>query len=164
MTFFMTNSLRKSKRNLCIAALRASLASLGVDPKLYLNDTAVLLNAEERRGMMENSLLQELRVELVRRLEVLKEARSASADDRSVVPLDQTAVGRLSRMDAMQVQAMALASDRRREGEMARISAALERIDKGIYGACITCGDDMDPKRLMVDPTIQRCVDCMREV
>jgi DnaK suppressor protein len=57
-----------------------------------------------------------------------------SADQRSVVELDQQSVGRLSRMDALQVQAMALETSRRRTVELRRIAAALQRIDEGEFG------------------------------
>ena len=76
--------------------------------------------------------------------------------------LDQQAVGRLSRMDALQSQAMAQAQARRREGERARIRAALGRIAEGEYGYCTDCGDAVEPKRLAADPSIALCADCMR--
>ena len=56
---------------------------------------------------------------------------TASAESRDPVALDQTSVGRLSRMDAMQQQAMALATEWRRAVVLARIDAALVRIEAG---------------------------------
>lgn len=44
------------------------------------------------------------------------------------VVLDQTSVGRLSRMDAMQTQQMALESARRRQVQLIKIEGALHRI------------------------------------
>ena len=81
-------------------------------------------------------------------------------DDRKPVELDQSQVGRLSRMDAMQVQDMALEQERRREIEIKRINAALERIGEGEYGFCLKCGEDISPKRLKFDPSTPMCVDC----
>jgi DnaK suppressor protein len=90
----------------------------------------------------------------------------ASSDDqqdtRAPVTLDQQSVGRLSRMDAMQGQAMAQATERRRQDEIRRIDAALVRLDEGEYGYCITCGDDIDPKRLAFDPSVAVCIDCAK--
>ncbi len=90
----------------------------------------------------------------------------ASSDDqqdtRAPVTLDQQSVGRLSRMDAMQGQAMAQATERRRQDEIRRIDAALVRLDEGEYGYCITCGDDIDPKRLAFDPSVDVCIDCAK--
>jgi DnaK suppressor protein len=84
----------------------------------------------------------------------------ASADSRRPVELDQTRVGRLSRMDALQDQAMALETERRREAEIHRIDAAMKRLDDGEWGYCVTCGEDIPEKRLQLDPAIPVCVDC----
>jgi DnaK suppressor protein len=83
-----------------------------------------------------------------------------SADQRSVVELDQQSVGRLSRMDALQVQAMALETSRRRTVELRRIAAALQRIDEGEFGYCSNCGDEIARRRLELDPAAPLCVDC----
>jgi DnaK suppressor protein len=104
--------------------------------------------------------LGELRASLVARLESLRAASETTADNRRPVELDQTSVGRLSRMDAMQVQAMALATERRRHEEARRVEAAIRRIDEGEYGYCISCGDEIPAKRLAVDPIIPTCIRC----
>lgn len=83
-----------------------------------------------------------------------------SAGSRRPVELDQSSVGRLSRIDAMQMQAMALASQRRREVELVRIEAALARIADGSYGECVSCGEAIAPSRLALDPAIATCIGC----
>lgn len=80
--------------------------------------------------------------------------------DRAPVQLDQASVGRLSRMDAIQRQQMALAADRRRRQELAAIDAALARITAGEFGDCARCGEPIAPARLSVDPTTPFCVRC----
>ena len=98
------------------------------------------------------------------RLLALKEELEGIAetgDDASaVVELDQTKVGRLSRMDAMQAQAMAQASSQRREQLLRQIDAALQRLDDDDYGFCQECGEAINPKRLEFDPTALLCIDC----
>ena len=84
-------------------------------------------------------------------------------DDSRPVELDQTRVGRLSRMDALQGQEMAKEKERRRQIELKRIEAALRRMDEGEYGYCITCGEEIAPKRLELDPTASTCIDCARQ-
>ncbi len=101
-----------------------------------------------------------LRVSLAARLDDLRAASEATANTRRPVELDQTSVGRLSRMDAMQGQAMALAVERRRKEEAQRIEAAIRRIDEGEYGFCISCGEEIGGKRLAVDPTVPTCIAC----
>lgn len=84
----------------------------------------------------------------------------SAAEERRPVELDQQSVGRLSRMDAMQVQAMAQAVEARRQGRLQRIEAALKRLDSDDFGYCDDCGEEIPAKRLEIDPTTQRCVDC----
>lgn len=99
-----------------------------------------------------------------KRLEALKaelEALSAGASEaRKPVALDQQAVGRLSRMEDMQSQAMAKAADARRLGEIKRLNAALARLEGGEYGYCVTCGEEIEPKRLDLDPAAPFCAAC----
>ena len=102
------------------------------------------------------------RTRLNDRLTALDNEDAAGQDAQSTVELDQQAVGRLSRMDALQNQAMAQAQARMRNAERQRIHAALKRMDDGDYGYCTDCGDDIEPKRLDADPTIPRCLDCTR--
>jgi DnaK suppressor protein len=83
-----------------------------------------------------------------------------SAEWRSPVELDQQSVGRLSRMDAMQQQAMSDAEARRRRTDIARIDAALDRIAEGEFGWCVTCGEPIARKRLDIDPAAAQCITC----
>lgn len=76
------------------------------------------------------------------------------------VELDQSTVGRLSRMEALQGQAMAKESQHRRELQQRRIESALQRIENGTYGRCIRCEEDIHHKRLDVDPTTLFCIEC----
>lgn len=97
--------------------------------------------------------LLEMREEVEELSEVTEEARQP-------VELDQTMVGRLSRMDALQTQAMQLETERRRSIEIQRIDAAIKRMDEGEFGHCVSCGVDIEPKRLENDPTTPTCFDC----
>ena len=103
------------------------------------------------------------RDKLAARRSQLQEEERLSEADRSPVALDQDSVGRLSRMDAIQVQAMALAQQRRRQAERNAIEAALRRIDADEYGYCLVCGDDIAPARLEHPPAVAACIRCARE-
>lgn len=83
--------------------------------------------------------------------------------DSDVVELDQTTQGRLSRMDALQGQAMAQEVARRREAEIRQIEAALKRLETGDYGHCVSCGEDIQARRLDFDPSVPNCINCARE-
>ena len=69
-----------------------------------------------------------MRQRLLADREALLAASAASAGSRQPVGLDQASVGRLSRVDAMQQQATALAAERRRASALARMDAALSRL------------------------------------
>ena len=81
-----------------------------------------------------------------------------SLENSAPVKLDQTQQGRLSRMDAMQQQAMADETQRRRHMRLAQIDAALARLDDGEYGYCVTCGEEINAERLALDPAIALCL------
>ncbi len=97
--------------------------------------------------------LLEARVELLTLGEILRESAKT-------VELDQARVGRLSQMDAMQGQQMALEAARRHEQKILSIGAALQRMEVGEYGDCLVCGEEIDIRRLKVDPTNTRCINC----
>lgn len=102
----------------------------------------------------------EARSALLARRDALIREDTSNADARETVELQQDSVGRLSRMDAIQQQAMAQATARRRKAEMSRIDAALQRIEDGEWGYCLGCGDEVAEKRLRHDPSVTRCVNC----
>lgn len=90
----------------------------------------------------------------------LQKIRAANVEAQAIVELDQQAVGRLSRMDAMQQQAMAKASEANRRRSIAQIEAALLRIEEDEFGYCLECGEDIAPKRLELSPTVLTCITC----
>ncbi len=90
----------------------------------------------------------------------ITEAEQKSADERAPVELDQQMVGRLSRMDALQVQAMAKETSRRRTAELKRVETALARIEEGEFGHCLECGEEIAVRRLELDPAAPLCIDC----
>ena len=98
-----------------------------------------------------------------KRLETLSkevtEALSASKDSANVVELD-SAIGRLSRMDAMQNQQMTLELRRRKENQLLRIKNALKRMDQDRYGLCGKCKEPIAEERLESSPDVVMCVQC----
>jgi DnaK suppressor protein len=103
---------------------------------------------------------EELRAALLKRREELTGLSARTVGSRGAVELDQSRVGRLSRMDAMQQQEMAKASESQRAQQVARIDAALARMASGDYGFCLDCGEEIRLPRLRVDPATPLCIDC----
>ena len=79
------------------------------------------------------------------------------------VVLDQSKVGRLSRMDAMQQQNMAQSNSRQIEQRLRRVARALDKIKTGEYGYCDTCGEDIASARLQVQPEANLCLTCQTQ-
>jgi len=87
------------------------------------------------------------------------ELNGEKKDSEKIVKLD-TSIGRLSRMDAMQSQQMALELRRRKEQQLMRVQNALKRIDGGTYGVCGKCRVPMPEERLEIQPEAVLCVRC----
>ena len=102
----------------------------------------------------------DMRERLLKLREDLESLAAMSEQSSQIVELDQTRVGRLSRMDALQAQAMAKESSRRRELKLRQIAGALARVENGAYGICQSCDDPIHEKRLEFDPTTLLCVQC----
>ena len=98
------------------------------------------------------------------RLEALRAALAAErregGAESGTVEADQSRLGRLSRLDALQAQAMSVAAQERRRIHMQQIDAALRRIEEGDYGYCLDCGEEIATKRLEVDPSSAFCMGC----
>ncbi len=109
---------------------------------------------------MNSSDLDHFRQLIHQRLLDLAAQSAAGQDAQSVVELDQQAVGRLSRMDALQNQAMAKAQQVRRDTEVHRLQAALIRMDEGEFGYCEDCGEEIARGRLELDLAASKCVSC----
>ena len=90
----------------------------------------------------------------------LAETETIRRDAADAADPDQDGVGRTSRADALQDQAMARATQLRAEQRIQRIDAALARIETGTYGECARCGEPIDPRRLDADPAVPLCLVC----
>ncbi len=109
--------------------------------------------------MNKTDILQ-LKEKLLLQEQELQELESTLKESAQTVELDQSKVGRLSRMDAIQGQQIALDAARRRKMQFKQIKSALHRIDADEYGFCLSCGDDIDTRRLSFDPANEYCFDC----
>src|SRR6056297_1714732 len=111
---------------------------------------------------MNDEALARFRELIAERLAALDNEDARGEAGQATVELDQQAVGRLSRMDALQNQAMAKASHARRQGERRRLNAALARIEGDEYGFCEDCGEDIAEGRLELDPAAGKCIQCAK--
>jgi len=89
----------------------------------------------------------------------IREGLQSNTQETAIVELD-TAIGRLSRMDAMQNQQMALELKRRQEARLQRVERALKNVDQGKFGVCGKCKKSIDEARLEVQPDAVMCIRC----
>ena len=110
--------------------------------------------------MSEARDLVEARQRLLAKRNELLAVEQTGREASATVELDQSRVGRLSRMDALQSQAMSQATRERRTVALRRIDAALRRIDTGDYGYCLSCDEPIGAGRLGFDPAATQCLRC----
>ena len=106
--------------------------------------------------------LEELHADLLALRENLRGARDATGQAAETVHLDQSAVGRVSRIDAIQHQAMAQEQLRRNELRLKQVAVALDAFRDDDYGWCRKCGEPVGYPRLKARPETVVCVPCMR--
>lgn len=90
--------------------------------------------------------------------EIATELTAMEQSTETIAP--DVSIGRLSRLDSMQHQQMALAGKHRLEEERSRLVAAEFRIEEGTYGICRLCGEDIAIERLEYQPDAVTCVPC----
>ena len=114
-----------------------------------------MLSDSQKRALQERLL--NLRDELIA-------TQQATAEAGDTVELDQTRQGRLSRMDALQGQAMAQAAHARSVARLHSIDQTLQRLDEADFGECLECSEMIPYGRLQIDPTVRLCVGCAEAV
>lgn len=109
---------------------------------------------------MNKADLEKFKSRLLEMQSELEALDAMSKSSTATVVLDQSSIGRLSRMDALQGQQMALESERRRKQQLVQIKAALGRIENDDFGYCTSCDEEIAMGRLDINPTVTRCVKC----
>ena len=104
--------------------------------------------------------IAELRVLLETRRQQLASQLEDGDTAAKPVTLDQQSVGRISRIDAIQQQQMALASQQQTTRLLQRIETALQRIETGVYGYCLRCEEPIAFARLQAQPFAGLCIAC----
>ncbi|PKM29713.1 MAG: molecular chaperone DnaK [Gammaproteobacteria bacterium HGW-Gammaproteobacteria-11] len=109
---------------------------------------------------MQPELKAELRAVLESQIAGLEQQASGQQLRSEAVELDQAKVGRLSRMDALQQQAMQDATQSRVLQQLQRLRHALQRMADEDYGFCRECDEAIAPGRLKIDPAVTLCIKC----
>lgn len=104
--------------------------------------------------------LAQLRTRLLQMQAELNEQLQISKQATDVVELDQTMVGRVSRMDAMQQQSMALSTREKANLKLDEVKTALRTMTGDDYGYCRRCDDLIAFQRLLARPEARLCITC----
>ena len=110
---------------------------------------------------MEQEQLDTFRQTLISLRDDIEQLNNDSKEAAATVTLDQSKVGRLSRIDALRAQQMAQEMARRRQIHLQQIDSALRRMDSREYGYCLICDEEIAVARLEFDPAATRCIKCM---
>lgn len=108
----------------------------------------------------QSARIAQLREQLIVRRQALEELLGNNDATTRPVTLDQQSVGRVSRIDAIQQQQMAIANQQQAGDLLKRIEFALRRIDDGSYGDCLDCGEPIADARLQAQPWASLCIEC----
>ena len=90
--------------------------------------------------------------------------RLVANEDSAEPPSLDEEIGRLTRMDHLQQQQMALHARRRLKTQLAQVRGALGRVEKGAFGACAMCSGDLPRRRLDLAPEAPFCVTCQEKL
>jgi DnaK suppressor protein len=114
----------------------------------------------QKRSTLDPQQIARIRDELERARQRLERSLKLTGRAARPVELDQTSVGRLSRMDALQNQHLTKGLEARESARYAQVQEALQRIEQGTYGVCAGCERSIPFERLLVFPETLRCAAC----
>ena len=109
---------------------------------------------------LSESQLEELRADLTGLAEELQSLVDGTTEAARPVELDQPAMGRVSRIDAIQQQQMLEANRHAQRARIQLVHSALRRFEEDEYGDCMTCGETIGYPRLKISPETPFCIDC----
>ncbi|WP_456462324.1 TraR/DksA family transcriptional regulator [Reichenbachiella sp.] len=72
----------------------------------------------------------------------------------------ENAIGRVSRMDAINNKSINEASLRKAEEKLDKLKVALSKIDDNDFGICVRCKQPIPVGRIMLVPQSNKCVNC----
>jgi DnaK suppressor protein len=104
--------------------------------------------------------MEQLRQDLLRTLARIERSIKTNGNGNGAADLDQTCVGRLSRIEALQNQGLTQGFKDREQIQLQQILDALVRFENGTYGTCRTCQVAIPFERLMVFPETRTCTFC----
>ncbi len=81
-------------------------------------------------------------------------------DSADIITLDQTLLGRISRVDAIQQQEMAISTRQKMQLKLHKVKVALTALGRRNYGYCRKCEELIGFPRLKAQPETNLCIAC----
>lgn len=104
----------------------------------------------ERLAQRRSAAIETLRA-IEADLEALRAMRQRESDDDEHDPDGVPLSEEWSRLEGLHASAMTAVAD---------VDAAIARLDDGTYSRCVSCGREIDPRRLAARPAARTCIDC----
>lgn len=109
--------------------------------------------------MLSSEDKEKIRKEIIQKLEALKiSIKDLRKQSKPVSP--DNAIGRITRMDAIQQRSVAEAALRKAEDEQVGLEDALSKIDHPDFGVCVRCRQPIPIGRILIMPETRTCVRC----
>ncbi len=102
----------------------------------------------------------ELGARLRKQRDSLQQQLAESGDQAQPVTLDQQSIGRVSRVDAIQQQQVAVAGREQLSMTLRQVMTALARVESGDFGYCTRCDEPIGFQRLNARPQAPLCLRC----
>jgi len=111
---------------------------------------------------MEKNEREEIKNQIIKLIQELEsEISELSENDKTVAP--DNAIGRLTRMEAMQAQNINNATLNNKRKRLIRLKDTLGKIDSPYFGECKGCGEEIEISRLRASPEANVCSECIRQ-
>ena len=105
--------------------------------------------------MTDDEIRQKIREEIEKTEEIIKEYKEASGP---ISP--DKAIGRLSRMDAINNKSVTESALRQAEDKLKKLNHVFSKVGEKDFGYCIKCKQPIPLGRILLKPESQRCVNC----
>jgi DnaK suppressor protein len=112
---------------------------------------------------MEKKVLEQFKKTLEERQRVLRESVSRTEQDGRTADVTDSAQDIADRASSSYQKEFLFHQSNNDRQLLAMVSSALERIREGSYGECVSCGNEINPKRLLAVPWTRHCISCQEK-
>ena len=108
--------------------------------------------------------MSEVKQKILKQIEELEKSMPSLKEAAKPVKLDQSAVGRLSRMDALRAQGMQQRAYDSALAKLGSLKSSLQKVDDDDFGLCSECEEPIGVERILAVPESSLCINCARKL